>query len=39
MSFDDREIPEEEVTERVEHVKAAISELIDTGLSARKRLF
>jgi 1-acyl-sn-glycerol-3-phosphate acyltransferase len=39
MHFDDREIPEEAVTERVEHVKAAISELIDKGLSARKRLF
>lgn len=39
MSFDDREIPEEQVTERVEQVKAAISELIDTGLSERKRLF
>lgn len=39
MIFDDREIPEEQVTERVELVKAAISELIDTGLSERKRLF
>lgn len=39
MIFDDREIPEEKVTERVELVKAAISELIDTGLSERKRLF
>jgi 1-acyl-sn-glycerol-3-phosphate acyltransferase len=39
LTFDNREIPEEQVTERVEHVKAAISELIDTGLSARKRLF
>ncbi|MEP2604753.1 MAG: glycerol acyltransferase, partial [Marinobacter sp.] len=39
MMFDDLEIPEEQVTERVEQVKAAISELIDTGLSERKRLF
>ncbi len=39
MRFDDREIPEEQVTDRVEHVKAAISELIDKGLSERKRLF
>ena len=39
LHFDDREIPEEQVTERVEHVKAAINELIDQGLSARKRLF
>mgnify|MGYP000665458457 FL=1 len=39
MVFDDLEIPEEQVTERVEQVKAAISELIDTGLSERKRLF
>lgn len=39
MIFDDLEIPEEQVTERVEQVKAAISELIDTGLSERKRLF
>ncbi len=39
MVFDDTEIPEEEVTERVEQVKAAISELIDKGLTERKRLF
>lgn len=39
LRFDNREIPEEQVTERVEQVKAAISQLIDTGLSARKRLF
>lgn len=39
MTFDDTEIPEELVTERVEQVKAAISELIDKGLSERKRLF
>ncbi len=39
MMFDDLEIPEEQVTERVEQVKASISELIDTGLSERKRLF
>ncbi|SFM54184.1 lysophospholipid acyltransferase family protein [Marinobacter zhejiangensis] len=39
MVFEDGEIPEEEVTSRVEQVKAAISELIDKGLSERKRLF
>ncbi|MDC0661929.1 lysophospholipid acyltransferase family protein [Marinobacter sp. SS21] len=39
MVFDDAEIPEEDVTERVEQVKAAISELIDKGLTERKRLF
>lgn len=39
MFFDDTEIPEELVTERVEQVKAAINELIDKGLSERKRLF
>ncbi len=39
MRFDDLEIPEEQVTERVEQVKAAISQLIDRGLSERKRLF
>ena len=39
MYFDDREIPEEQVTERVEQVKAEISRLIDLGLSERKRLF
>lgn len=39
MYFDDIEIPEEQVTERVEQVKAAISELIDKGLTERKRLF
>jgi hypothetical protein len=39
MRFDNREVPEEQVTDRVEHVKAAISELIDKGLSERKRLF
>ncbi|MBU2955628.1 lysophospholipid acyltransferase family protein [Marinobacter sp. F3R08] len=39
MYFDDREIPEEQVTERVEAVKAEISRLIDKGLSERKRLF
>ncbi len=39
MYFDDQEIPEEQVTERVEQVKAEISRLIDLGLSERKRLF
>lgn len=39
MLFDNTEIPEEKVTERVDQVKAAISELIDKGLSERKRLF
>ena len=39
MYFDDREIPEEQVTERVEQVKAEISLLIDKGLSERKKLF
>lgn len=39
LRFDDLEIPEAQVTERVEHVKAAINGLIDKGLSERKRLF
>ncbi|KEF32249.1 MAG: acyltransferase family protein [Gammaproteobacteria bacterium] len=39
MHFDDLEIPEEQVTERVEMVKAEINRLIDKGLSERKRLF
>ncbi|MBW7470039.1 lysophospholipid acyltransferase family protein [Marinobacter sp. F4218] len=39
MYFDDLEIQEEQVTERVEKVKAEISRLIDKGLSERKRLF
>ena len=39
MYFDDLEIPEEKVTERVEKVKSEISRLIDKGLSERKRLF
>lgn len=39
MYFDDLEIPEELVTERVEQVKAEISRLIDKGLSERKKLF
>ena len=37
--FDDLEIPEEQITARVEQVKAEISRLIDKGLSERKRLF
>ncbi|MEX2475939.1 lysophospholipid acyltransferase family protein [Marinobacter sp.] len=39
MFFDDLEIPEEQVTARVEQVKGEISKLIDKGLSERKRLF
>ena len=39
MVFGDLEIPEEQVTERVEQAKAEISRLIDKGLSERKRLF
>ncbi|MDX1634499.1 MAG: lysophospholipid acyltransferase family protein [Marinobacter sp.] len=39
MIFDNTDIPEEQVAERVEQVKAAISELIDKGLNERKRLF
>jgi len=39
MIFDNREIPEEQVTDRVEQVKGEISKLIDKGLSERKRLF
>ncbi|WP_111495998.1 MULTISPECIES: lysophospholipid acyltransferase family protein [Marinobacter] len=39
MYFDNADIPEEKVTERVEVVKAEISELINQGLSERKRLF
>ncbi|HET8802169.1 MAG TPA: lysophospholipid acyltransferase family protein [Marinobacter sp.] len=39
MVFDDLEIPEEQITARVEQVKAEISRLIDKGLSERKRLF
>lgn len=39
MFFDDQEIPEEQVTDRVEQVKGEISKLIDKGLSERKRLF
>lgn len=39
MHFDNTEIPEDIVSERVEAVKAEISRLIDKGLSERKRLF
>jgi len=39
MYFDGTDIPEEQVTDRVEAVKAEISRLIDKGLSERKRLF
>lgn len=39
MYFDNAEITEEEVCQRVETVKSEISKLIDKGLSERKRLF
>jgi 1-acyl-sn-glycerol-3-phosphate acyltransferase len=39
LVFDNDDIPEELVAERVERVKAAISALIDKGLHDRKRLF
>ncbi len=39
MYFDGAEVPEEEITLRVEQVKQEISRLIDKGLSERKRLF
>lgn len=39
LYFADDDITEEEVAERVDQVKAAISELIDKGLTERKRLF
>ena len=39
MYFDDSEIPEEQVSERVEAVKSEINRLIDKGLTERKRLF
>ncbi|MBR9871272.1 MAG: acyltransferase family protein [Gammaproteobacteria bacterium] len=39
MYFDGAEIPEEQVTERVEAVKSEINRLIDKGLTERKRLF
>jgi len=39
MYFDNSEIPEEQVTERVEAVKAEIRKLIDKGLSEREGLF
>jgi 1-acyl-sn-glycerol-3-phosphate acyltransferase len=39
MHFDSADIPEDKVTERVEQVKAEISQLIDLGLSERKTLF
>ncbi|MDP4546383.1 MAG: lysophospholipid acyltransferase family protein [Marinobacter sp.] len=39
MYFDSNEIPEEQVTERVEAVKSEINRLINKGLTERKRLF
>ncbi len=39
MYFDNSEIPEEQVTERVEAVKTEIRKLIDKGLSEREGLF
>lgn len=39
MFFDNADIPEEKVTQRVDMVKAEISKLIDQGLCERKRLF
>lgn len=39
MHFESGDVTEDEITRRVEGVKAAISELIDKGLNERKRLF
>ncbi len=39
MKFEGGDVSEEEVTRRVEQVKSVISDLIDKGLSERKRLF
>ncbi len=39
MKFDSGDVREEEITRRVEQVKSVISDLIDKGLSERKRLF
>ena len=39
MNFDEGEVREEEITRRVEQVKSVINDLIDKGLSERKRLF
>ena len=39
MRFPDDDVSEEQITERVGQVRFAISELIDQGLSKRKRLF
>ena len=39
MHFTDDDLTEDQVTERVALVKSAISDLIDKGLSERKRLF
>jgi 1-acyl-sn-glycerol-3-phosphate acyltransferase len=39
MEFDNDNIPEEQVTARVELVKAAVGEMITKGLNQRKRIF
>ena len=39
MFFDDDDIPEEQVTARVELVKAAVGEMVKRGLNQRKRIF
>lgn len=39
MEFDNDDIPEEQVTARVETVKAAVGDLITKGLNQRKRIF
>lgn len=39
MKFEGGDTTEEEITRRVEQVKSVISDLIDQGLSERKRLF
>jgi len=39
MKFEGGDVREEEVTRRVEQVKSVINDLIDKGLSERKRLF
>lgn len=39
MYFDGEDLPEEQIDERVEQVKAEINRLIDKGLKERKRLF
>lgn len=39
MMFDNDDIPEEQVTARVELVKAAVGEMVKKGLNQRKRIF